>query len=507
MTNCQEIYNFLLCVSRRAGVPAISDADLATLQQMNLIRQLTADEFAQLTQQAHELYDSQVALSAEQRQRQALAVQAQEDDRKTHSILFHLEGREKQEALLRREAGDQASLQATTADLASRIRAVDQMVVNQSLLGTMSAYGNGFVGLTSLGAAALRDLGVRLYRVADRPFDPYWQQSQAVTAQLTTIAGRSSQYIAGLVPRLGGVDRSYLWSIAVGLAKRDGDVATVGSTFLDAYTRLAPLTGNDENRLMSAEMISSLPRTPEQSLPLLTQLEHDVRKAGVPKESSLGVASILLLGQRADGTFATANLSTFLRVTKSYESAGLLAIVNRPFDELGQKFSQLRAMFGGWGFQPSEDVELASSYLAVSDLPVEGIGTKLAIITRGMATYLQYPLVASAILASIPVLEANDTLNLLEQGYGIIARTAGGLTQAELICLAVRMVHGIRAETITGVDTTATAAPAPSASYYAYGPRFFFVPIFVAHGAYFSTYSGLGGAHPGHAHFVGGFTG
>jgi hypothetical protein len=124
-----------------------------------------------------------------------------------------------------------------------------------------------------------------------------------------------------------------------------------------------------------------------------------------------------------------------------------------------------------------------------------------------MSTYLQYPLVASAILASIPVLEANDTLNLLEQAYGIIGRSAGGLSQAELICLAVRMIHGIRTETITGVDTTATVVPA-AASYYAYGPRFFFVPIIIAHGAYYSTYSGFGGAHPGHAHFVGGgFTG
>jgi len=77
-----------------------------------------------------------------------------------------------------------------------------------------------------------------------------------------------------------------------------------------------------------------------------------------------------------------------------------------------------------------------------------------------------------------------------------------------LICLAVRMVHGVRPQTIQNLDTTATAAPAAAGAGYYYGPRFFFVPILVAHGAYYSTFSGVGGAHPGHAHFgTGGFTG
>jgi hypothetical protein len=506
MADCQEVYDFLTGVSHRVVSSRLPDADVAMLQQFALVRRLSAEEYAQISRDAAALSASEEALAAEQAQRSELASRLQDDYRKTHSILFHLEGRDKQEAVLQREAGEQTAMHNASADIATRDQTIDQMIAQQSLLGTMSEYGGGYVGLTSAGAMALRDLGVRLYRVSDLPFAQYWQQSQQVTGELNEIAVKSGQYYGALSPRLGGIDRSYLWSIAVGLAKREGDVATVGPAFLDAYSRIAALSHNDENRLMAAELVSSLPTGVAESLPLLTQLEHEARKADVPKESSLGVASILLLGRRADGTFATANLSGYLRITRSYESAALLAIVNRPYDDLSQKFLQLRSMFGSWGFQPSEDVELAASYLAVSDLPVEGINTKLAIISKGMSTYLQYPLVASAILASIPVLEANDTLNLLEQAYGIIGRTAGGLSQAELICLAVRMIHGIRSETVTGVDSTATAVPA--STYYAYGPRFFFVPIIIAHGAYFSTYSGFGGAHPGHAHFVGGgFTG
>jgi hypothetical protein len=507
MSNCQDVFNFLIAVQRRMSPTPLPDPDLAALQQAALIQRLTAGQYAQLAQDADALSATQSALAAEQAQRNVLASQLQDDYRKSHSILFHLEGREKQDAILQRQTSEQAALHDETADIATRNQTVSQMIAKQSLLGTLAPFGDGYVGLTSLGAMALRDLGVRLYRVSDIPFSQYWLQSQAVTGELVGIAGKSAQYMAVLAPRLGGADRSQEWSVAIGLAKREGDPAALSATFLDAYNRISGLTSNAENRLVSAELVSTLPTSVAESIPLLTQLEHDARKADVPKESSLGVASILLLGRRADGTFATANLPAYLRVTRSYESAALLSIVNRPYEELGQKFLQLRSMFGGWGFQPSEDVELASSYLAVSDLPVDGINNKLAIISRGMSAYLQYPLVASAILASIPVLEANDTLNLLEQAYGIIGRTAGSLSQAELICLAVRMIHGIRSETVTGVDSTATVAPTVS-SYYAYGPRFFFVPIIIAHGAYYSTYSAFGGAHPGHAHFVGGgFTG
>jgi hypothetical protein len=188
----------------------------------------------------------------------------------------------------------------------------------------------------------------------------------------------------------------------------------------------------------------------------------------------------------------------------------LLAIVNEPYEDLTAKFTNAQNVFTGWGYNPSEDVELSAAYLAVSDLPIEGVQTKLAIIAKGLGTYLMYPLVAASILTSIPVLEANDTLNLLEQGYEIIGQRAMPATPPELICLAVRMVHGIRSETISGLDTTATKAPVTPnvANRYYYGPRFFFMPMIVAHGAYYATFGGFGGAHPAFAHAsMGGFAG
>ncbi|MGA8303638.1 MAG: hypothetical protein WA691_09320 [Thermoplasmata archaeon] len=509
MTNCQEIFAFLTGVSNRNVTSTLSDADLATLQQLNLVQRMTADQYAQLSRDVQTIASTQATIGQESATRSQQSYSLQEEDRKSHSILFHFESKDKQTAELQKEAQDQGALRATDADLSNRIQAFNQLVAQRSLLDTLSPYAGGYIALTGPGVLELRQLGIRMYRVSDVPFPSYWAQSQQVEQELNDQATRGGQYVGSLTGALPGVDRSYLWAIGLGLANLETDPNQGTPLFLDAYNQIASLSSNQENRLMSAELLSSLRRSIAENVPLLKDLEHQVRKAGVPKESSLGVASMLLLGQREDGTFATANLPTFLGVTKSYESAALLAIVNRPYPELAQKFTYLRGMFGSWGYEPSEDVELSSAYLTISDLPPDGVNTKLAIIAKGMGAYLQYPLVAASILAAIPVLEANETLNILEHAYEIVGRRAMPMSQPELICLAVRMVHGVRNETIQGVDATGKVAPPtiPAGGYY-YGPRFLFVPILVAHGAYYSTFSGIGGPHPGHAHFGGGgFTG
>jgi hypothetical protein len=509
MANCQDVYTFLTQVSNRSVTATLAPADLASLQQLNLLQVVGASQYAQLASDVGTLSSAQQDLAAKAAARAQLAAEIQHEQERTHSMLFHFEAKDKQSAEMQKESQDMSALQAADSDLAAEEKVYDQNMGKRALLDTLTPYGGGYVGLTSLGAMAVRDLGTRLYRVSDLPFAAYMGQTQEVDRELNDIANQSAQYFSALSGPLASADRSYLWAISIGLAKRANDVQAGATGFLNAYQALGDLSHNDENRLMSAEILAASPRSLADSLPLLKQLDGAVRHLGIPKQSSLGVASIILLGQRGDGTFATDTLQTWLKTTPSYESAALMAIVNRPVDELGAKFGALRALFGGWGFAPSEDVELSSAYLAVSDLPVDGLSPKLAVLTRGLAAYLQYPLVASAILASIPVLEANETLQLLEQAYDIIGKRAMPLSQPELICLAVRMIHGIRAETVTGLDTTGTAVPAPPVNFhYMPGMWFFFVPVFVGHGSYFSTFGAFGGAHPAHVHaMAGGFGG
>jgi hypothetical protein len=508
MATCQDVYTFMAQVSNRAVTTSLAPGDVAALQQLSLLQVVPADQYTQLVQDVQTIFPVQQDLAAKSAARGQLANQVRAEVDKTHSILFHFESKDKQAAQLQKAAQDQSTLQSADADLVAEEKEYELKIGKKALLDSLTPVGGEYVGLTSLGLMSVRDLGIRLYRVSDLPFTAYWGQTQQVDRELNEIANQAANYFSTLSGPLGSVDRSYLWAIAIGLAKREDDVMKGATTFLNAYNGLGGLAHNLENRLLSAEILSTSARSITDTLPTLQQLEAAVRHLRVPKEVSLGVASILLLGQRADGTFVTDTLQTWLRSTPSFESAALMAIVNRPLDELGARFGSVRAMFGGWGYAPSEDVELSSAYLAVSDLPLEGLSPKLAILTRGLGAYLQFPLVASAILASIPVLEANETLQLLEQAYDILGRRAMPMTQPELICLAVRMIHGIRAETVTGLDTTATAvAPPPVNFHYMPGMWFFYVPVFVGHGSYFSTFGAFGGAHPAHVHALGGFPG
>lgn len=507
VTSCKDVYAFLDGVHSRAVTTALSDADLAMLGQLGILEVLNADQYAKLTQDLATLDAGRATIGQEMADRARLAAQVRADQARTHSILFHFEGQERRQAATDQANKDAAALQAEDRDLTAREQQFNALLFQRALMDNLTPFPGGYVALTGFGTLQWRDLGLRLYRAADLDFSAYWKEAQDVSQQLNGIADGGAAYLQQLAPRLPRADRSYLWAIAIGLSKSQPDFARGTNAFLDAYNGISGLAHNDENRLMSAEILAAIPRPIAESLPALGTLEHDVRKAGVAKESSLGVASVLLLGQRQDGTFAVPELKNYLGVTRSFESAALLAIVNRPFEELATKFNALRSLFASWGFQPSEDVELASSYLTISDLPADGISTKLTILSRGLVTYLEYPLVAAAILASIPVLEANETLNLLEHAYEIIGRRAMPMSQAELICLAVRMVHGIRNETVSGLDSTAAAAKGPAGVVYGRGPGFFFVPIIVLHGSYYSTFGGFGGAHPGHVHAFGGSVG
>ncbi|HEY1197475.1 MAG TPA: hypothetical protein VGG32_01940 [Thermoplasmata archaeon] len=504
MTTCKEIYAFLSQVSGKNVTATLSGADEAVLSQLHLVQFLTQPQYLQLENDVQALGAEQEAIAQEAAQRVGLAREVQDDTRKTHSVLFRLEGQQKRAAKLQRETDDEARLRSVDSDLAQKQQVFGQLVSQRSLLDTITPYGDRYVGLTGLGAMEVRNLGVRLYRVSDVEFGTYWEQSQKITQELTNLAGSGADYFARLAPGIAGAERSHLWAIAIGLSKTQPDAAQGSATFINDYNQVHDLSGNIENRLMASEVLFSLPRPLSEEYPTLVQILRDVRDAKVPTESALGVASILLLGRRADGTIATPNLAEYLRFTRSYESAALLAIVNLPVADLSVKFQMLRTMFTGWGYQASEDVELSSAYLAVSEVPVQGISTKLAIIAKGLSTYLEYPLVAASVLASLSTLEANETLNLLEHAYDIVGRRASPMSQAELICLAVRMLHGIRNELVGPLDATA-AVPQPVPGIY--GPRFYFVPIIVARYAYFSTYSGVGGVHPGHVHGFGGGAG
>jgi len=405
---------------------------------------------------------------------------------------------------------------------------VNQPIQEKSMIDRMVAYDGGYLSLTGLGTVVLNDLNVRNYRVADQEFPDFIGEIKATYAELRSIAEKATSYVNSLrpvVPKINDAGRSdttgggqgrptgapsLLWATAIGLAKLQGDTDKISLRFVQALGALRHFHSTTPNKLMAAEIMTAVSSQDIPSLgSVLKSLDKRLRKQGVPKELSAGVAATIMAGRRFDGTFPVDRFTQFHQLTPSCEAAAILAVMNVPYDELSTKFQTFRSLFNSWGYMKSEDTEIASAFLAIGELNADELQGKLQHIIEQLKNYLEYPLVAASILASIAVFESHEVLDLMEKAVTLLTGCTTGLERSELVALAVRMIHGVRNELVKEVDSTAKIAATPVQFTYAPHPGLliWYYPVIVAHSSYHSTFSGMGGFHPAHSHGVGGFAG
>ncbi len=405
------------------------------------------------------------------------------------------------------------------AEISETESKINELIQKKSQIDRMMPYEGRYLSLTGLGVVTLNDLNVRNYRFSDRDFSEFVEESDETHGELRSIAERGSFYAHDLQIDHPEIEPSQIWNVSIGLAKLQGDRGQTVQRFNFALALLQHQESTMENKMMAAEIMTASRMGPSGSSDnsdlqnmygSFIELDRTVRRdANVPKQISAGVTSMVLFSRRYDGTYPIDRLVEFSKTTSSFESAAILSVTNVPADQLSDKFRSFRALFNAWGYDMSEDTELSSAYLAISDLGPDDVKTKLNILIDALKNHLEYPLVAAAILASIPTLEANETLDLIEKAASLLGSFVKGLERSELITLSVLMVHGIRNELVRELDPTAAITRSPSQLTYVPSSIFFvhYVPVMVAHSSFYSTYSGIGGAHPAHVHGLGGFMG
>jgi hypothetical protein len=440
----------------------------------------------------------------------------EEDERKTHSILFHFESKDKQKAELERVESQTKVVSKEEADVAEVDSKIKEHLQMKSMIDRMVQYDGRYISLTGLGVITLNDLNVRNYRVSETEFSDFIQERMATFSELRSIADKGNFYMSVLNNESPDADLSQLWSVSIGLGKLQGDPNQISERFLLSLDIVQQFKSNLENKMMAAEIMtaskintSQVPTNSDlQSLAeSLVSLEEKARHdAHVPKELSVGVAATILFARRYDGTFPIDKLVEFSKMTLSSESAAILSVLDVPLDQISNKFTQFRSLFGSWGYEESEDTDLASAYLAISDFTRDEVKDKMTIILDALKNYLEYPLVATAILTSIATLEANETLDLMEKASTLLGTFAPSLERSELVSLSVRMIHGIKNELVKELDPTAKIAETPIQFTHVPSTVFFMylTPLILAHSYYHSTFSAFGGAHPAHVHGFGG---
>ena len=526
---CSDVLTFLSQIETREEFesPTISPSDLDYLSVKGLVLRTTKEDHDKEVDAVDKLSQLNVQLYSERTEEQQAAEALQTDTEREHSVMFHFEGEEKKEELGEKIQSETAAVSKDEADLNALEANVNQLIQTKSMIDRMVLYGGEYLSLTDLGVATLHDLNVRNYRAADEEFADFVAESQATNSELRTIADKATAYVAFLkpkVPDLGSENQagaanqgagaeapSILWSVAIGLAKLEGDTNTIGERYAQALHILQNFDSTTPNKLMAAEIMTASPVQDVQALgSTLNDLDHQLRnQSHVPKEVSAGVAATIMAGRKYDGTYPTDRFDQFKNLTQSDEAAAILAVMNLPYEDLSVKFQSFRLKFSSWGYMTSDDTEIASAFLAIGELSPDEVGDKLLYILEQLKNYLEYPLVAGAILASIPVFEAHEVLDLMEKAVALLSGYARGLERSELIALAVRMIHGVRNELVKKIDSTAKLAETPVQFTYAAHPGFFiwYFPVIVAHSSYHATFSAMGGFHPAHSHGIGGFAG
>ena len=528
---CSEVRTCLSQLYDRVDpITPVPQTDLEYLSGNGYVLVTTKDDYSTKSNNVARLSQITSQIDTEKSRQQQAQAELQQDVAKEHSFKFHFESKEEQGQLQERIQEETAAASGEGSSLISMEAKVNELIQEKSSVDRMVAYGGQYLSLTGLGTLVLNDLNVRNYRVADQEFPDFITEIKATYAELRTIADRATSWARWVRPEIPEIEDleitengdggrgteavSLLWSTGIGLAKLQGDPGQISGRFIDALSALRSFDSTLPNKLMAAEIMAALSSQDVQSLgTTLKDLDQQLRHQGVPKEQSVGVAATIMAGRRFDGTYPIDRFSQLRHLTKSSEAASILAIMNLPVDGLSSKFNRFRFLFNSWGYMTSEDTEISSAFLGIGELSPDEVEEKLKYIIEQLQNYLRYPLVAASILASIPVFEAHEVLDLMEKAVTLLsgyATTYGtGLERSELVAMAVRMIHGVRNEIVKEIDPTAKITQTPVQFTYGSHPGLFFryYPIIITHSYYHSTFSGMGGFHPAHSHGVGGFAG
>jgi hypothetical protein len=530
---CSSVRTFLSQINdREEPIAPFPAADLDFLSANGYVLKTTKEEYDKGVDEVARLSQLIAQVNTESAEEKQADTALQQDERREHSFQFHFGRTKDKEELRQKVQSESAAVSQKESELMSMEANVNGLIQEKSMIDRMVAYDGGYLSLTGLGTVILNDLNVRNYRLADIEFSDFLTEIKATYAELRSItdtASSSAVFLKYRVADLLGLEEddessnendaqgqppartpSLIWGIAIGLAKLQGDPDLIKNRFAQALDLLLSFDSTPPNKLMAAEIVTAVRSQDVQSLAtVLSNLDKQLRGQNVPKELSVGIAATIMAGRRFDGTYPTDRFTQFKQLTSSFEAASILAVLNVRYNELSSKFQGFRTMFTSWGYTTSEDTEIASAFLAIGELSEDEVGEKLKYIVDQLMNYLQYPLVAAAILASISVFEAHEVLDLMEKAVTLLSAYATGLERSELVTLAVRMIHGVRNELVKELDPTARITETPVQFTYSSRPGFFiwYYPVIIAHSYYHATFSGLGGFHPAHYHGVGGFAG
>jgi hypothetical protein len=463
---------FLSQASSKCITVSISDEDLNFLISSGYIESLSKDEYEKLSASVADLPKVNSELEEERAKEKSDEETFIRDQKKIHSIRFWFEGQEKKEADREKAQAEEQLVSKDEETIKAENDELQPLIQKKSTLDRQVLCGERYLSLTGAGIVLLHDLTIRNYRVGEKDFKNFIQETKATEMELKAMAERASYYYSGIKDAISdmdtsplafsddedveeddedyrikskGVESSQLWAVSIGLAKLEGDPDKIRENFIRIMNTLKGFSNSNlDSKLMAAETLVAAGHAEDfsQNIDKLATTDRQIRQsANVPEELSTGVTATLFCGANPG---ASTRFDKFSKITKSYTAAAVLSGSQETLESLSQKFESFRSLFDSWGYSSSEDVDLAAAYLTVSPLSREDAQSKMSAIIDAIKAEFEFPLVPAAILASIQALNANEVLDLMEKAVTILQSQplTMGLSHSDLSNLAIRMIYG-----------------------------------------------------------------
>src|SRR5712691_10072747 len=224
---CSDARTFFSQIASKSVSTQISPADLNYLSSNGYVTVMQKADYDQAQADVATLSQMNQNLQNEMMADRAARDALGQDEKKTHSILFHLKSGEQRQAELQKVQQDSQELLKDETEITATDSRIRQLILQKSTIDRMVPYDSQYVSLTGPGVIALSDLNIRNYRVMDNEFPEFIAEMKDTTTGLRSIADQASSYESGLkksiFQKVPNADFTQLWNVAIGLAKLRGD--------------------------------------------------------------------------------------------------------------------------------------------------------------------------------------------------------------------------------------------------------------------------------------------
>ena len=300
-----------------------------------------------------------------------------------------------------------------------------------------------YVQITFQGRRALSDLAVRRYRLAGASFDEFLEGLRMLRAGLEATVRRSAQILVSISTFNSSISKPALRVPALILAKQGIDTIRYAAAFNRIFSEIRSPSAKDEDLLMAAAFLASLPTTDEDVLQRFEDLRKTLRSTGQWNGVEVLLAASLIDLQPEILNDVLQRLNALHIDTEVVNALNLIGLARSPYstEEALQRYDGVKSALEGRGYRGGEDVAAAFAVLASAQQPVEVLAERFAELSGQLHGMFDPPHVAAAMLASNP-LDPSESMDLLKEAAGAITRGSFFEGTMEIEGLAMVMLYG-----------------------------------------------------------------